>query len=209
MWVIPAILAFLAALIVTILLLPVKIILKNDENDPLILQYKLLWKTFESDKDSDENPIIKALKTASGLGRLEKDKLETDVRDQGLQKTLSQSYSMIIDLLKELISLLKHATVTRLHITIRCTGDGADKAAIHYGQCCTVTYGLVNALRNLIKVRKKGTKVDIGCDFFGDKPLFRYEVILSVRVWYILGALWRVVMAETKRMGEQNKNQQK
>ena len=209
MWIIPAIPAFLAALIGIILLLPVKIILKNDENNPLIIQYKFLWKTFESDPDSDGNPIIEALKTASGLGRLEKENLETDVRSQGLQKTLSQSYSMIIDLLKELLSLLKHATVTRLHIMIRCTGDGPDKAAMHYGQCCTVTYGLVNGLRNLIKVRKRGIKLDLGCDFFGDKPRFRYEVILSVRVWFVLGALWRVVMAEAKRMGQQNKNQQK
>lgn len=209
MWIPFAIVGFFIALITAILLLPVKLILKNDENNVLILQYRLLGKTFDIEAGSEENPITKALKSACGLERLDKEKLETDLQSKGLKQTISESYAMITDLLKEVLALLKKATVTRLHITIRCTGDGPDSAAIHYGECCAVTYGLLNVLRRFLKIRKRGCKLDIGCDFFGEKPVFRYEVILRIRVVYILGALWRIVLAEAKRMGQKEQNQQK
>jgi hypothetical protein len=163
--------------------------------------------TFGEKQSSEKNPLLELLKSASGLNRLDKDKLETNVRSEGLKKTVSESYAMIRDLLKELVSLLKRVTVSKLHITIRCTGEGPDQAAIHYGQCCAATYGLLNVLRRFVKVRRRGCKIDIGCDFTGEKPLFRYEVVLSVRVFRVLGALWRIVMAEARRMGQQNKTQ--
>ncbi len=209
MWIALGIIGGLAALITIILLLPVKIILRNDEKEPLILRYKFLFRTYGEDPDPND-PIIKALKTASGVDRLEKRVLQEDTRAVGVIKAVQESYTMLLDLLKEAWNLLRYCKITRLTVKIRCTGDGADQVAIHYGECCTATYSLLNLLRGYMKVRRRGCKIDIGCDYEGEKSLFRYDILLKTNVGHVLAALWRAVMAETKRMqAAQPQSQQK
>ena len=208
MWIALGIIGFLAALVTAIVLLPIKFIIKNDENNELILLYKLLGKTFGEDPDPND-PIIKSLKTAAGVDRLGKAELKKSIRSEGLQETIKSSYAMIIDLLKEVVALLKLCKITKLDIKIRTVGDGPDEAAIHYGQYSAVTYGLLNAINGVVKIRKRGYHVDIGCDFFGTESVFRYHVVLVTRFGRVLAALWRVVLAEAKRIPIQNKPQQK
>ena len=207
MWIVLGILAFLATLITVILLLPVKIILKNDENNELILRYKYLFKTFGEDPDPDD-PIVKALLSATGVERLQTKNVQKNIQTEGLKSTISASFSMLIDLLKEVVALLKRCTVTRLRVPIRASGEDADDAAIHYGQCCTATYSLLNILRSFLKVRKRGCNIDLGCNFF-EKSVFRYEVVLSIRAARVLGGLWRVAMAEARRMDAKKNPQEK
>ncbi|MBO5892529.1 MAG: hypothetical protein J6Q30_07465 [Oscillospiraceae bacterium] len=207
MWIVLGILAFLATLITVILLLPVKIIIKNDEQNELILRYKFLFKTFGEDPNPD-SPIVKALLSATGVERLHVKNVQKNIQSDGLKKTVSASFSMLIDLLKEVVALLKYCTVTRLHIKIRSSGDDVDDAAIHYGQCCAATYSLLNILRSFLKVRKRGCNIDLGCNFF-EKSVFRYEVVLTIRTARVLGGLWRVAMAEAKRMDAKKNPQEK
>ena len=207
MWIVLGILAFLATLITVILLLPVKIILKNDEQNELILRYKYLFKTFGENPDPDD-PIVKALLSATGVERLQTKNVQKNIQTEGLKRTISASFSMLIDLLKEVVALLKRCTITRLHITIRASGEDVDDAAIHYGQCCAATYSLLNVLRSFLKVRKRGCNIDLGCNFF-EKSVFRYEVVLSIRAARVLGGLWRVAMAEAKRMDAKKNPQEK
>lgn len=198
MWIALGIVGFLAGLITVILLLPVRVILRNDEHNELILRYKFLGKLYGEDPDPNA-PIIKALKTASGVERLERAKLKKTVQDEGLGKTVSDSYEIVVDLLKELLMLLRRCVVTKLHVKIRCVGEEADEAAIHYGLCCTATYSLLNIIHSLARVRKRGRRIDIGCDFCASEGVFRYYVELTARVGPVLAALWRVVIAEAKR----------
>ena len=207
MWIVLGILAFLATLITVILLLPVKIILKNDEQNELILRYKYLFKTFGENPDPDD-PIVKALLSATGVERLQTKNVQKNIQTEGLKSTISASFSMLIDLLKEVVALLKRCTITRLHITIRASGEDVDDAAIHYGQCCAATYSLLNVMRSFLKVRKRGCNIDLGCNFF-EKSVFRYEVVLSIRAARVLGGLWRVAMAEAKRMDAKKNPQEK
>lgn len=207
MWIAIGILAFLAALISVILLSPVRVIIKNDAQNELILRYKYWFKTFGKNPNPDD-PIVKALLSATGVDRLQSKNVQKNIQSDGLKKTVSASFSMLIDLLKEVVSLLKHCTVTRLHVKIRASGDDVDDAAIHYGQCCAATYSLLNVLRSFLKVRKRGCNIDLGCNFF-EKSVFRYEVILSIRASRVLGGLWRVALTETKRMEAKKKPQQK
>ena len=207
MWIVLGILGFIAVLITVILLLPVKIILRNDEKNELTIRYKFLWKTYGENPDPDD-PIVKALLKSSGVSRLKKSTFQKNVKTGGLKKTLSESGNMLIDLLKEILAILKHATITRLHIKIRCVGDEVDEAAIHYGQCCAVVYSLLNVLRGLMEVRRQGCNIDVGCDLFGSEEVFRYEIVLVVRAGRVLAAFWRTVMAEVKRMADQRQDTQ-
>jgi hypothetical protein len=198
MWIALGIVGGLAAIITVLLLLPVKVILKNDEQNLLIFRYKYLFKTFGEDPNPDD-PIVKALKSATGVDRLNKASVKENIGTDGLLKTVKESFSMVVDLLKEILRLLGRGKVSKLQVTIRCTGDGADEAAIHYGECCAAAYSLLNLLQGYVKVRRKGCNVDIACDFMGDKPVFRYDLEIKIRAGRVLGALWRVAWAEVKR----------
>ena len=200
MWIALGIIGFLAALITVILLLPLKVIIKNDEQEALILQCRFLFKTFGIKDDSTPyNPIVKALKTAFAVDHTKKENLQESVRSGDLKKRITETYAILKTILKEGWTELKHCKVTKLHIAICCTGDDADKAAIHYGACCAATYSFVNLLRNYFRVRERGCRVDITCDLFGQKPVFRYEVVLVVRVKQVLTGVLKVVFAEMKR----------
>ena len=206
MHVVLGILSALAALIAVILLLPVKIILKNDDENQFILRFRFLFLTFGDDKNKESantgNPIVNALLSATGFDRLQTKTVGENIRNDGLKKTVSESYSMLTELLREAVALLKRCTVSRLRIKIRCGGDDAAQAAIRYGQYCAATYSLLNILRNFIKIRKRGCNIDIGCNFF-EKPIFRYEVTLSFRTSRVLAGFWRIALGRIKHMNAQ------
>lgn len=200
MWILLGILAFLIIVITVIVLLPVKVIIKQDENKELMLRYRLLFKTFGENPDPND-PIVRTLKRVGGVDRLEKKVLKRNIEAEGLQKTVSDSYDVLIDLLKELVAILKYCTLTRLHITIRCGGDDAAETAISYGKYCIATDALLGALRSIMKVRRRGCRIDIGCDFFG-KDRFDYDVVISVGFFRVLAAFWRIALEEAKRMAQ-------
>lgn len=204
MWILLAIIAFLAALITTILLLPIKVIIKNDEHNELILRYKYCFWTF-GENPNPNDPIIKTIKTAVGMDRLEKSKVREDISTKGFQTTLKETFSILVDLLKEILQLLKRCTVSCFQVTIRCGGEDADQVAIQYGKCCAATYSLFNIVRSFLKVRKRGCRVDVGCDFAAEKSTFRYHLVLKVRAARVLAALWRVALAEARRQRDQQK----
>ena len=212
MYVVLGILAALAALIAVILLLPVKIILKNDDENQFILRFRFLFMTFgdagDKKKSNTDNPIVNALLSATGFDRLQTKTVEKNIRNDGLKKTVSESYAMLSGLLREAVTLLKRCTVSRLHIKIRSSGGDADQIAIRYGQYCAATYSLLNILRNFIKIRKRGCNIDIGCNFLEKEPVFRYEVVLSFRTGRVLAGFWRIALGQIKRMAAQTTQQQ-
>lgn len=202
MWIFLSILALLAVIITVILLLPVKVIIKNDENDILILRYRLLFKTYGEDPDPND-PIVKALKRAGGIDRLEKTTVQQNIHTDGLQKTLTQSYSLIIDLLKELLALLKKGTVSKLNICIQSADEDPADAAINYGIYQAATHTLVSVLQEFVKIRKRGRKINISCNFNAQKTFFRYHIVLNISFARVLAAFWRAAMAEAKRNAEE------
>lgn len=202
MWIVLAIVAFLALLITVILLLPVYIIIQNDENDELQILYKILFKTFGEEPDPD-NPILKGLKKSSGLARIEKQSLQKTVDQSGVYTTVAETVRLMWDLLKEVAGLLKFCTVKTFWLDVVCSGDDAVEAAMDYGQCCAVVYPVAGALSALMRVRKSAWDMDIRCDFEGGDAAFDYRIVLSVRVFRLLAAFFRVALAEAKRTVEE------
>lgn len=191
----------LAAIITVLLLLPVKLIIKSNEQGQFMLRYQYLFMTFGKDPKPD-TPVSKLLKEATGMERLKKDAVKENIRQEGLLTALKESLSMVADLLRELKRLLKHCKVSRLHIDICCAGEDADQVAIHYGQYCAAAYSLFNIVRGFVKIRKRDCKIDVGCDFMAEKSQFRYDVQIKVPTGRVLAALWRVAWMEAKRKGK-------
>ncbi len=199
MWIFLGIVAFLAALITVILLLPVYVIVKTDENgEPLIL-YKLLWRTFGENPDPN-NPITVALKKTTGIDKLKKESLLQGVEETNLQLTVQQTLNIVIDLLKEAAGLLKRCTMTKLELDVVCSTGDAAETAISYGKTCAFVYPFVGAIHALMKVRRRGKKVTVRCDFTGkEADTATYHFVLYVRLFRALAALLRISVEEAKR----------
>ena len=202
MWIALAVVGFVAILIAVIWLLPVKIIIENDEQNQLLLRYKFLFKTY-GENPNPNDPIVRTLKTATGVSRLEGKAVQKNIHKDGLKKTVTESFTMLVDLFEEVIAILKYCKITAFRVDILCIGEDAAEAAIRYGQYSAVVYGLLSALQNLTKIRKRGCKINIACNFFDQEPIFRYHVVLSVSLGRVIMALWKVAQAEAKRMEAQ------
>ncbi len=206
MWIFLGILLFLACVITVILLLPVYIIIRSDEEDSLYLRYKFLHRTYGENPDPND-PIIKALKSASGIARLEKGAIRKSLRENQLLKTLREEFTLVVDLLKELLGLLKGSKAKIFRLKIVCADTNAADAAIKYGQCSAAVYPLLGYLRSNIQIRPKGEDIQISCDFHSNNSEFAFETILVIRVYRVLGALLRTAFAEAKRQSTENSTQ--
>ena len=199
MWIFLGIVGFLALLVTVILLLPVTVIIKTDQNDEVILRYKFLGKTYGEDPDPN-NPIIKTLKEVSGVTRLEKENLKNEIENNSFLGTLKESCSLIIALLKRLLSLLKYCKVKVLKLHIICAEADAAQTAIDYGRCCSVVYPFLGFLHSNLKVRKKGEDINISCNFESRESLYTFEAVLVIRFSRVLSALFRAAYDEAQRI---------
>ena len=208
MWIFLSIVLFIALIITAILLLPVSIIIKTDQHGEIILRYKLLFKTFGEDPDPD-NLIVKTLKDASGISRLEKENLKENAQKTNYLTTLSESFSLILSLLKRLLNVLRFGTIKVLKLHITCAEDDAAKTAIDYGKCCALAYPFLGFLHTNMKVISKGEDINISCDYESKKSSYSFELVLVLRFFRVLGAFLRTAFDEAKRISQSDTNQNK
>ena len=197
MWIFLGILLFLACVVTIILLLPIYIIIKSDATDAFYFRCKFLGKTLggkpksgapKSDSPKSENPFAKALKSASGLSRLEKDSIKKNIQENNLRKAVQENFVLIADLLKEILSLVK-----------RCSDNDPAEASIKYGACCMAVYPILDYLFSYIRMKPPVRDVDISWDFEGGNSMFAFETVLVLRVHQVLGTFLHIIIAEAKR----------
>ncbi len=203
MWIFLGILAFIVILITVILLLPVYIIFKSDDDGELMIRYKILFKTFGEDPDPNQ-PIVKALKEISGVSRLSKEKLQKSAKASSWFETLKDSFSLIVGLLKRLLALVKICKIKVLRINIVCAEGEPDKTAINYGTCYAVISPILNFLHSSMKVRSRGESINISCDFESSESSYDYEVVLTIPFYKVVDALLRAAFDEAKRISKKN-----
>ena len=181
------IVAILAILIATLLILPVYIIIKNDQKNNLILSFKFLFWSFGGEK-KPESPVTK--------------KLKNDMKKGGLPATVTETAQILITILKELSSLLGHCTAKKYELNIICSSEDAAQTAISYGKCCAAAFPLLGLFGSLIKIKKKGRNIDIRCDFTGKQELFSYNFVISTKVFNLLSSFIKVAIKEAKRKSQ-------
>lgn len=208
MWIALGIIGGLAALITVILLLPVRVIIKNDEQNQLILRYKLLWMTFGEDPDPN-NPIVKQLKKTGGVDRLEKARLQQSIRSRGTRDAIAETCTLLMDILKQVVVLLRYCSATKLQIRVLCAGEDPADVALSYGKRCVLVYNLVAALNSLIPFKRRACQVEVGCDETQQEEVIQYHVVLSVRLNHLVAAFWRLAYAEAKRTSAEKEAQRK
>ncbi len=201
MWIFLGIVAFIVLIITAILMLPVYVIIKTDATGELIFRYKFLNKIYGENPDPN-NPIVKTLKDASGVSRLEKDKLKSSVESGSLSSTVSESLTLILSLLKRLLALLKYCRVKKLKLKIVCAKTDAAETAISYGKCYAVVAPFIGFLHSVMKISRKGEDISIDCDYVSAQDVFEFETLLMVRVFRVIVALFLAALDEAKRISQ-------
>ena len=202
MWIAIGIILFLAVVVTVILLLPVYIIIKNDGDSEMQLLFRFLFKTYGEHPDPN-NPILKMLKSATGLDKLSVKTIKGGIKTGGLNVTLDQTVRVLFSLLKEIGDLLKYCVAKKMYVHVISSGDDPGDAAINHGICCSFVYPVLSYLKsNLKRVSKRGEHIKLECDFNGNEDSFNYHLVLRLRVGRILVGLWHVVMREAQHQAE-------
>ena len=198
MWILLGIAAFLWILITIILLLPIHVILRTDEQGAWQLRYTFLWKTF-GEHPNPNHPITKALKRITGVTRLETDALKERIADGDLLATVSESVSVITDLLGHILDLLKVGTLKTLHVTIVCATGDAATTAIRYGAYYAAISPLLALLHSHIRIKRSGERICITPDFTAERDNYACKLVIQVRMFHALIALYRASKDEKER----------
>ncbi len=198
MWIAIGIILFLAVLVTVILLLPVYIIIKNDGESELKILYRFLLKTY-GEHPNPNNPILKMLKTATGVDKLSVKTIKGGIKTGGLNVTVDQTVRVLFSLLQELGGLFKYCVCKKMYVHVISAGDDPGDAAINHGICCSFVYPVLAYLKsNLKRVSKRGEDISLKCDFSGGEDSFVYHLVFRVTVGRLIVGLWHIVLREAK-----------
>lgn len=112
---------------------------------------------------------------------------------------------IITALLEKFLSSLT-VTATRIHISVG--SDNAAKTALLYGGICQGVSYLIELLDNVARLKThKNTYIHVGCDFSSEETVAEIHLVLSMRVYRIIGHGFRVLklLIKQKIKNESNK----
>lgn len=199
------VLAVIVLLITVILLFPVDIIIKKDDEQEIKILYKYLFWIFGEESDPD-NKIVKNLLHLSGVSKI------TDVGDikanadtHGVSATVSDTVSVFMGLVRQVVWIFKYLKLKKLYIDCVCAGEDCAQTAMDYGVACAVIYPLSGYLHSVMKVNRRKEKINIQCDFNSEDPIFILDTVISVRLIFVVWAFLKLVKEETeKKLQEMN-----
>ena len=165
------------------LLLPVKFIIRNDDENHLFFRVKFLFWTFGESKKKDKQ---ESQSKSAGIEQLKSESLKARIQRDGLIDTVTVGAKILTELFRELVSVLRHCVAEKFEFKLLCSSDDAAETAIKYGSCCAIVYPLLGFINSAIKVKPKGRKIDISCQYNGVSEVFRYDFLISVRVVFIV-----------------------
>ncbi len=202
MWILWTILGLIALVIVVVLLLPVHVIIKNDDNDNLLIHYRFLGKVY-GEIPKPDNPIIKSLKEATGITRAQ-DRISQGGKWEDAYQAVKEVCDILGDLLTELTDILRFCTAKVFRVRVVCATDNAADTAITFGKVSMLVYGLSTVAESLMRVRKRGRDLYVTCDFENGEKELRYEFLIRVRIYALIPALFRLAMKEAQRQVEKD-----
>ena len=197
------VLGILVLFLSVVLLLPVRFIIRNDDENRFYFRVKLLWFTFGGPKKSGK--AGKGVRKQAGIEELELESIKAKIKRDGLIDTLTVAAKILKTVFSRLSGVLKHSRVDRFDVTVVCSANDAADSAIRYGNCCVIIYPLLGFVNSIIKVNPKNRNIDISCKYGGVSEVLRYDFVLSVRVVFVLVAAIKLLIKyiSLKRKSEQ------
>lgn len=196
------VLLIVIAVILILLMCPLKVFLDYDGDLKLNLGYLFLKFQLVPPKPKKE----KKKKTEEKKEKKpEQEKKQEEKRPGTFQRLMNKhGIDGLIDILKEVVSIVvdflrdfaKHLYVTRCNIRICVVGDDAADTAIKYGYVCSAVYPLLSVLEQNSVLKKHST--DISAGFLAEKTAAEMELTFKIRLLFLLGAVFRAAFRGIK-----------
>ncbi len=156
-----------------VLMCPVTVNIKTDENKKVKFNVKFLFLNINNQKEKTKQ---------SNEGSSKKENIfSTYLKKYGFTDTVSKIFDLLGEALNELSFILKRAKFRKVYLTIITATDDASKTALSYGRICSVVYPVTAYMDNELKVSKNAFDINIGCDFNTDKPDYSFEIEVSLK----------------------------
>lgn len=179
-------------LITAILLLDLKLIFAFDTNGRLELNASLLsYRLYDIKSKKPSSKFGRYLKRIFGIEALtDTEEIKKDAQESGVSDTVTRLITILSLLAGQIAWLLKRVRVKKLHLLAICGGGDAADAAMDYGLVCAAVYPFVGYLETSTQLSDKANDVQVGCDF-ENEPHFETEIIVKIRLFHVLRAIWR------------------
>ena len=168
------------AVILILLMFPLKIWLDYGEETKLRAGYMFLKFTLYPEKPKEKKPgMVKQLLDKHGVS--------------GIIDILKEAAAIVTDVLKK---LGRHLYITRLNIRICVAGEDAADTAIKYGYVCSAVYLPVSVLREHSVVKKHS--IDISAGFLAEKTAAELELTAKIRLLFLIPAMLSALFKAVK-----------
>ncbi len=125
----------------------------------------------------------------------------------GFVGAVREIFSFASDCIVHIKKLLKHIYFKKVNLNITVASEDAAKTAISYGAVCSAVYPTMALLDTSANVSFK--KIDIISDFESQKCKFGFSALISLKIIYLIFALFGIYSEYKKFNARMNENERK
>lgn len=206
-WIILGILAALSLLIGAVLALPLDLVLQLQESKGFSIALRILGKTIPLDQPADpqkkslkkqkKSAFAEKIKKMLGISHLQSfDEMQKAVEERGTTETVADTLKLIGEFAGDFLKLWEQCKMARCRIR---TVAGGEDAPLIYGTACAVLYPLVAYFEQAGKLKARGKRLEIECDYQRSESLLEFEIIFRLRAHHLLGAFWRIIRRNVEK----------
>ncbi|MBQ0111096.1 MAG: hypothetical protein KBS41_04135 [Oscillospiraceae bacterium] len=183
-------------ILLVLFLIPVDVILQSEAFIPTVTLSVLGIKKEvynpnapKPDKPAKSKPLPRIIKKLLGIENFDSgSSLQKSVKKQGIGDTLHEFFAVIKNYIRNLKQVIKSLTVRSFRFDMVCAEEDSAKAALLYGTSCAIVYPLGSFFAAYMKDPQKQLKLNISCDYELKSPTTYYELVLRIRLLFLLKA---------------------
>lgn len=120
---------------------------------------------------------------------------------------ITEGIRIITNVLREIWEILPGSRVEKLKVSAVFSDSDPAREAMTYGVACAGVYPFIGLVKSFMKVREKGTEVDMRCSFGTEEPSVDFELVVGASVFSLLRCALKIIIEEAKNavMKEGNK----
>lgn len=188
--------ALLLFIVMIILILPISIRFSFDNTEFLsVLKIGFIKINLNKEKKNK-----KTEKNNSGVLSKLKELKELDKKDKNgsFLSTAKKLFDLFAYIFEILSRILPKCVLKRFHLNLTLGNEDAGLAAMEYGGVCSIIYPLSGYIQSVIKVKEDAVKINLDCKYQDIKTNLTLDMIVSVRVFNIIGIIINMIKENVK-----------